>query len=689
MELVFTDNAFNSHISHSTLPPSLSPHSLSSTEKHTYLLDSEGNLSQFSKSQCLSPFPLSLKISSLSCGREHLCVLTSLLEVYTWGAGQSGALGLGTSSSFATPQKVPISSDNAVTQVSCGAWHTVLLTRYQTGRNFLLAMGRNSEGQLGTGKLMRELLPCKVALPEEILKVCCGTNHTLVLGESKSVYATGDNHFGQLGLGHKCTGVRFARVGLEAVEDIACGHHSAAITRDSRCFVWGTAGFGEALRPVEVLGPRNVRKLCVGDGIGCAVEESGKIWAWGCREWGKNAVLLEESVGEISLNSGVNVFMRNEGRGKTGKVRSKHMSLLNTPLGSVSSPKMMSTKKKYDFQEVNRASVDEEKAKTDRGHGGRNENTGDRRKEVEEIEGRRKEEISDKEREIGSIRDQLEEALAENKKIREDGMKLVEENQRLLNDNQKLEEDNLYMKDTINKIASENDRLLKSFRSDYEIKIFYENLIEELEKNRKTNIDRFKCEIKSLMTENDKVQGLLAILREENTEISEKLSNSQQNVSVLEGKVSQSDQIIQSLDCKIHLLQEQLSDLTAANHNLYNNLEKASMNASGTYKSSENNKRETFPRDELLEEADLEENELININRKGLSLTHQQKLLNAAAMKMKYDEPATELRSNSPLSSRNEKYRDNFEDIRNKVKDLKKNRTEIKTQMQEFERRFH
>ena len=64
--------------------------------------------------------------------------------------------------------------------------------------------GAGDAGQLGTGKRDRELLPQKnTGINEKVADVAAGLFHTCAVSESGSLWATGGNSFGQLGLGHK------------------------------------------------------------------------------------------------------------------------------------------------------------------------------------------------------------------------------------------------------------------------------------------------------------------------------------------------------------------------------------------------------------------------------------------------------------------------------------------------------
>ena len=51
---------------------------------------------------------LSVDILSVSCGNEHVVVVGGNGDVYAWGRGAGGRLGLGNEEDHCTPQKVPV-----------------------------------------------------------------------------------------------------------------------------------------------------------------------------------------------------------------------------------------------------------------------------------------------------------------------------------------------------------------------------------------------------------------------------------------------------------------------------------------------------------------------------------------------------------------------------------------------------
>ncbi|CAH3150225.1 unnamed protein product [Porites lobata] len=84
-------------------------------------------------------------VEQVACGECHVVALTASKEVYSWGCGEYGRLGLGNEDDCAAPQKVDVPAQCRLVSVCCGSDFTFLLT--STGR--LLGFGNNDENQLG------------------------------------------------------------------------------------------------------------------------------------------------------------------------------------------------------------------------------------------------------------------------------------------------------------------------------------------------------------------------------------------------------------------------------------------------------------------------------------------------------------------------------------------------------------
>ncbi|XP_076385847.1 MYC binding protein highwire isoform X12 [Megachile rotundata] len=94
------------------------------------------------------------------------------------------------------PARVPIPSESAVVQVSCGLHHTVVLL--QNGEVY--TFGSNIYGQLGVGDLIPHAGLVHVKLPRIATQVAAGSNHTVVLTSKGEVFTFGAYQKGQLGM---------------------------------------------------------------------------------------------------------------------------------------------------------------------------------------------------------------------------------------------------------------------------------------------------------------------------------------------------------------------------------------------------------------------------------------------------------------------------------------------------------
>jgi alpha-tubulin suppressor-like RCC1 family protein len=120
-------------------------------------------------------------------------------SLYTWGLGDFGVLGHGTTGSEWSPVKVPLKPTTRANSVSCGSRHTAILTFLGE----LWICGSGDAGQLGTGRRDSETSFTKVTFAEEISQVSCGIFHTGFVTRSGKAYTMGGNTFGQLGINSK------------------------------------------------------------------------------------------------------------------------------------------------------------------------------------------------------------------------------------------------------------------------------------------------------------------------------------------------------------------------------------------------------------------------------------------------------------------------------------------------------
>lgn len=99
--------------------------------------------------------------------------------------------------------------------VACGAHHTTAISR----KGELYSWGLGSNGELGLGRWG----PIELSLPRQcssssvrIVSVACGANHTLAIAEIGTLWSCGKNSHGQLGTANMVDGSRLQMVMLLA-----------------------------------------------------------------------------------------------------------------------------------------------------------------------------------------------------------------------------------------------------------------------------------------------------------------------------------------------------------------------------------------------------------------------------------------------------------------------------------------
>lgn len=164
-------------------------------------------------------------VRDIACGGGFSAVVMISGEIATWGMWAQGRLGLGnppilTGTGFRSRKKVAryqlvpkvIKSIQQAHQISCGESHALCLNR----KGDLQAWGGNSYGQLGSGVqpsgfLCDAFTPISVVFPNScpnIIKIACGTNHSLALDMEGTVWSWGARGHACLGQGdhHKLSG---------------------------------------------------------------------------------------------------------------------------------------------------------------------------------------------------------------------------------------------------------------------------------------------------------------------------------------------------------------------------------------------------------------------------------------------------------------------------------------------------
>ena len=136
-------------------------------------------------------------------GKYHLVKLTSDGKVHCSGKSYFGVAGLGGSSSSEKTKPLPNLMNQKIVQITCGEFHSMALS----DKGDLYAWGMGFEGQLGLNNQYNVASSPRYLnffYKKPVKFIACGYNYSLAITRDESLlYGWGENKLGQLGLGNK------------------------------------------------------------------------------------------------------------------------------------------------------------------------------------------------------------------------------------------------------------------------------------------------------------------------------------------------------------------------------------------------------------------------------------------------------------------------------------------------------
>jgi len=161
-----------------------------------------------------------INVISIACGWKHTGLVTVNADVFMFGNGNFGQLGLGQQiKSSLVPKKLQLTGDKPH-KICCCSSSTFLLC----SNGHLWCFGRNQFGQLGLGTMVDQYSPQYLEIAN-VKEISCGSEHTIILTEQGRIYTFGWGEHNQLGIENKDNQLQPKELKLEGFEVImiACG----------------------------------------------------------------------------------------------------------------------------------------------------------------------------------------------------------------------------------------------------------------------------------------------------------------------------------------------------------------------------------------------------------------------------------------------------------------------------------
>ncbi|HEX7476398.1 MAG TPA: kelch repeat-containing protein [Polyangiales bacterium] len=226
-----------------------------------------------------------VELAQLTSGWNHLHAIDTTGRGFSWGANNSGQLGVCDDKDRLRPTLL---DSEHWTKLAGGARHGCGVQKDAQ----LFCWGENANGQLGLGDTTNSTMATLHVDTAHWSDAACGALHSCGLHEDGSLWCWGANSSGQLGLGPATAEThRAQQVGSETdwAHVYANARFSCALKVDGALYCWGDntngqLGVGDTSvhpTPQLVAAKLRFRDLATGALHACAITTSGALYCWG------------------------------------------------------------------------------------------------------------------------------------------------------------------------------------------------------------------------------------------------------------------------------------------------------------------------------------------------------------------------------------------------------------------------
>ncbi|XP_014251481.1 E3 ubiquitin-protein ligase HERC2 isoform X1 [Cimex lectularius] len=242
-----------------------------------------------------------IKKVAVNSGGKHCLALSADGDVYSWGEGEDGQLGHGNKMNCDRPFAIEALHGKNIVDIACGGAHSAAIT----ANGELYTWGKGRYGRLGHGDSENQLKPklVEALLGYHVFDVACGSGdaQTLCITEDDSVWSWGDGDYGKLGRGGS-DGCKIPQkieslAGLGVIK-VECGSQfSVALTRSGSVYTWGKGDYhrlghgsdDHIRRPKKVAALQGKKIISIATGsLHCvACSDQGEVFTWGDNDEGQ------------------------------------------------------------------------------------------------------------------------------------------------------------------------------------------------------------------------------------------------------------------------------------------------------------------------------------------------------------------------------------------------------------------
>ena len=254
-----------------------------------------------------------LPLVRVAAGESHTIALLTDGSLWSWGNNNSGQLGLGNDSPLTVTIPTKVGSQIDWSILVAGYYHSLAIKTNRT----LWSWGANESGQLGVGDTELRTEPTIIGPGSDWLLVAGGSNHTLAIKTNKTLWSWGYNGSYQLGLDDILDRNTPTQIGNDSDWSLvgAGGAISFAVKTDpgggGTLWAWGAGASGrlglgddeDRAIPTQVGVDSDWDKMSIGYQDSFGIKINSELWGWGV-DYDSTTILIVTDVDWFSVSAG-------------------------------------------------------------------------------------------------------------------------------------------------------------------------------------------------------------------------------------------------------------------------------------------------------------------------------------------------------------------------------------------------